>query len=169
MNKAKLTNIVIREATNEDSIYILKLIFDIWIHEYHFDVKQEDFPDLHDIKKYYMQTGGLFLIAVLDSKIIGTIACEKLNEKQFVLKRMFVNKQYRQLGVAQLLFNQLIGKMFHTKKSTGAELFLSTKESSALAAKQFYIKNGFRIISKSELPKHFPYFCEDDLFMLRDN
>lgn len=157
--------ITIREATNKDSNLILDLIFDIWINEYHFGVKRENFPDLHDIEKHYTKSNGLFLVALVNDKIIGTIACNKLSNEHFVLKRMFVNKDYRRLGIAQMLLDQLFKLIAHPRKNESISFFLSTKESDAIAAKKFYLKNGFRIISKSALPENFPFFYKDDLFM----
>lgn len=165
--KAKIyENIIIREATNRDSGFIINLIFDIWINEYHFEVKKEDFPDLQEIENYYAKENGLFLVAVVNGEIVGTIACNQLPGENFVLKRMFVNKNYRGLGIAQMLLNKLFEL---TITNNNIVFFLSTKESEAIAAKKFYLKNGFRIISKTALPKDFPFFYQDDLFMLRDD
>lgn len=168
MNDKIDRDIIIREATDNDANFIIELIFDIWINEYHFDVKREDFPDLHDIEKYYTDKGGLFLVAIANNKIIGTIACDKLNHKHFILKRMFVNKDYRRLGIAQSLLTKLFDQIVFAAEDLNVLLFLSTKESDAFAAKRFYLKNGFRIIPKSAVPKNFPFFYKDDLFMLKD-
>jgi N-acetylglutamate synthase-like GNAT family acetyltransferase len=158
-------NITIREATNHDSAGILTLIFDIWRNEYHFAVNKENFPDLHSIEEFYLHRGGLFLIAILNSKIIGTIACDKLSSGTYVLKRMFVEKPFRKIGVGQKLFDELMKRKFCSDKKCC--LYLSTKDSLAIAAKQFYLKNGFQIISRKCLPLEFPYFYEDDLFMVK--
>jgi len=160
--------VTIREATNRDSNFILDLIFEIWINEYHFEVKKENFPDLNEIEKYYTKEKGLFLVSIVNDKIVGTIACEKLSHEHFVLKRMFVNRDYRRLGIAQMLLDKLFELITISIKDSNVSFFLSTKESDALAAKKFYLKNGFRIISKAELPKNFPFFYKDDLFMLRE-
>ena len=36
----------IREVSSQDMANITNLIFDIWMNEYQFDVKKEDYPDL---------------------------------------------------------------------------------------------------------------------------
>jgi len=158
-------SIFIREATNQDSNAIIELIFNIWIGEHHFAVKKEDFPDLHDIEQYYQTVDGLFLVATIDNKIVATIACNKLKDKQFVLKRMFVKKDCRRFGIAQLLLDQLFNEIVYTKNISDITFYLSTKEKEAIAAKHFYLKNGFEIINKEDIPKNFPFFYEDDLFM----
>lgn len=166
MNLATGENITIREAKDEDAECISNLIFNIWVNEHSFDVTRENFPDLREIEKYY--ANGLFLVAIANEKIVGTIACDQLADRQFALKRMFVSKDFRGAGVAQQLLNRLLEQMT-AKNGNCPSFFLSTKESQAIAAKKFYLRNGFRVISKSELPKNFPFFYKDDLFMLRSS
>lgn len=154
-------DIHIRLATNEDSSKILHLIGTIWINEYKFEINLQDFPDLHQILRFYSKEKGLFLVAVWKDKIIGTLACSKLMNDTFVLKRMFVHQDFRKNGIAQRLLEVLL------KEKMDETFYLSTKEEVAAAAKNFYLKNGFKIITKEELPKDFPFFYEDDLFMKR--
>ncbi len=153
---------VIRAARSEDSPAIVRLIFEIWVDEYAFKVAPQDFPDLHHIKHYYHERGGLFLVALSGDKIIGTIACDTLSEEVFVLKRMFVHKEFRRKGVAQKLLDTLMGQ-----KGSRGSWYLSTKAEVAIAAKKFYLRNGFVIIERRELPSGFPFFYEDDLFMMK--
>jgi GNAT superfamily N-acetyltransferase len=160
-------DISIRSATDQDSEAILALLFNIWINEYQFNVKKEDFPDLHKIETSYLEKGGRFLVAVHKNQIIGTIACEKLNDSCFALKRMFLEKNFRGQGIAQLLYSQLLKEVIPSSGNTNrVSFYLSTKEDTALAAKKFYLKNGFKVITRDELPSNFPFFYEDDLFMM---
>lgn len=162
-------NLIIRSAGDKDSTAITKLIFDIWTREYHFDVKKEDYPDLHNIEHYYNKAGRLFLVAEIDGVIVGTIASDKLTANHYVLKRMFVKHEYRGLGIAQTLLDKLFLECVYSRKNLNVSFYLSTKEDEALAAKRFYLKNGFRRIQSCQLPKNFPFFYQDDLFMLKDN
>ena len=73
---------------------------------------------------------------------------------------MFVRKDFRGKGVAQKLLETLLEKM-----EAPFKIYLSTKGDLALAAKKFYLRNGFAIITKKELPEGFPFLYEDDLFM----
>ena len=102
----------------------------------------------------------LFFVAICDDTIVGTIAYNILDQQSIVLKRMFVKKEYRRNGVAQKLFNRLYQQL-----SFGQTIYLSTKENMALAAKAFYLRNQFTVITKNELPDQFPFFYEDDFFM----
>ena len=164
---AEKMNVSIRLATDQDSDAITRLLFDIWINEYQFDVKRENFPDLKEIEKSYVRAGCVFLVAIYNDKIIGTIACEKLNESCFVFKRMFVSKVFCGRGVAQLLLDRLLDEVLSSSGHKDACFYLSTKENDAIAAKRFYLKNGFKVIYRDELPNNFPLFYEDDLFMRR--
>jgi len=159
-----MANIIIKPALNKDSKVIVELIFNIWQNEYHFNVVPTDFPDLQDIEGHYNTQNGHFLIAVEENMILGTIACSKLIEDVYVLKRMFVIKKRRKHGVAQLLINTLLNLL---PQKHDVSIYLSTKENQAIAAKAFYLKNHFRAIERSALPDNFPYFYEDDLFMVR--
>lgn len=163
----QILDISVRLATDQDVDAITSLLFSIWRNEYQFDVKREEFPDLQEIEKSYVQPGGLFLVAIHKAQVIGTIACEKLDESCFVLKRMFVNKTFRGRGVAQLLLDRLLGEVLSWSGHKDTCFYLSTKEHEAIAAKRFYVKNGFEVVSRGELPDNFPFFYEDDLFMKR--
>ena len=161
----KTSGISIRPAINKDAEDILNLLFNIWINEYGFDVEKEDFLDLLEIENFYNDSKGLFLVALDKEQIIGTIACQKLNDSCFVLKRMFVDKKFRGCGIAQLLLDNLLTEMVVLNEIQNTTFYLSTKENQAIAAKKFYLRNKFQVISRDELPENFPFFYKDDLFM----
>ncbi len=161
--------ITIRKATNNNSVDITNLILNIWINEYHFDVNKDDAPDLQDIESHYHKNNGLFFVAVKDDVLIGTIAGSALSENEWVLKRMFVNENYRRSGIAQLLLEKLLSEIFILTGNEKSSVFLSTREIESPAPKAFYLKNGFCVVEKLELPVNFPYFYEDNLFMMRSD
>lgn len=156
--------LTVRQANNNDAKAIQQLIFNIWLNEYGFDVKPSDFPDLVDIEKYYTRKDGVFFVALEQTEVVGTIALDRLSSDVYVLKRMFVKKAYRRQGVAQQLLDHLLAFI---PRSSEARLFLSTKQDQALAAKAFYLKNAFEVVDRTRLPAGFPFFYEDDLFMLK--
>ena len=119
---------------------------------------EEDLPK--NIESYYQDRGGQFWVAEMDAQVVGTIACEKLKDDEFVLKRMFVHNRARGQGIAQKLLDKVLSHL-----PANASIFLSTKEDEALAAKALYLKNGFMVVGKDELPQEFPFFYEDNLFM----
>jgi N-acetylglutamate synthase-like GNAT family acetyltransferase len=156
---------IIRKATNKDSEQISSLIFNIWINENGFEVDPDNFPDFKQIDEYYNNSDGLFLCAERDGLIVGTIATQQLDSNIYALKRMFVLKELRGTGLAQNLINELFKQKFSTLKNI--DIYLSTKEDVCVAAKYFYLKNGFVQISPNTLPESFPFFYEDDLYMVK--
>ena len=95
-------------------------------------MKKEDYPDLREIERYYLQARGEFLVAVLGDVIVGTIACDKLGESTYVLKRMFVDRRHRGLGIAQLLLDKLFDRITHRENNQAYSFFLSTKDSHSI-------------------------------------
>ena len=157
----------IRKATNKDSPEIANLIFNIWRKEYNFTIRPEDYPDLVDIEGKYSAKGGLFLVAEIDYCIVGTIACVPFDANTCVLKRMFVHKELRKRGIAQALLDRLFVEIKTGKAEEKVTLLLSTNRKLAINAQKFYRKNDFREVSLEHLPKNFPFFLDDDLFLIK--
>lgn len=103
-----------------------------------------------------------YWMALKDDKIIGTIAILKLKNKNAVLKKMFVQKNFRRTknGISILLLQQLIDWCTKEKVTT---IFLGTM-TQFKAAHRFYTKNGFQKIDQSELPIDFVHNPIDDIF-----
>ncbi len=161
--------ISIRKATDIDAPSIREMIFNIWKNEYHFQIQENDYPDLYHIETHYLDDNNLFLIAENKQQhIVGTIACSALKKDYYVLKRMFVSKNFRRYGIAQALLNELFNRIVYSYQRYKAVFVLSTKRDQAIAAEQFYLKNGFHEISMEDLPQNFPFFYQDDLFMLKN-
>ncbi|HDS11694.1 MAG TPA: N-acetyltransferase [Candidatus Wirthbacteria bacterium] len=74
-------------------------------------------PDLFAIEDYYQKTGGNFWIALDKDQVIGTIALINIGQNRGLLKRMYVQKEYRGKGVAQELLQTLLE--FAQKNSFG--------------------------------------------------
>ena len=55
-------------------------------------------------KKFYI----LYLVAIIDGKIVGTMALKKVNGEIVRLKRMYVRKGYEGRGIAQKLLNEIV-------------------------------------------------------------
>lgn len=137
-------DILITKAKNSDATQITNLIFSIWHDEYDFKVNKEDYPDLAN-PEIYAEKGGNFLVARTSGQVVGTIATEKLADQIYILKRMFVRKDLRGQGLAQKLLDEIF------KLQGSGSYYLSTKEDLAIAAKKFYLKNGFVQISSVEV------------------
>jgi len=143
---------------------VLELIIDIQTKEFNLPITLSDQPDLQDIPAFYQQGYGNFWLALLDNKVIGTIALIDINNAQSALRKMFVAKQYRgrDPGIAQQLLNNIIQ---WCKLKNIQEIYLGTV-SMMQAAQRFYEKNGFFAITQAELPEKFPLMKVDTKFYL---
>jgi putative acetyltransferase len=87
------------------------------------------------VKKNYI----LFLVAVNDGEIIGTMALKKINSKTVRLKRMYVRSGHERKGVAQKLLDEVV----NFAKNKGYEKMLLRTYPIMENANRFWKKNGF--------------------------
>jgi len=109
-----------------------------------------------DIKNHYNKDeGGCFWVVEYtdNSQIIGTVAIRKLKEVAFTdtatidnttsdsaeLKRMFLTKQYRGLGIGQ----QMLDTALDFAKRIGCSRILLYSSKELKASRKLYLKNGF--------------------------
>jgi len=151
-NKAQaLYNISIFEE--RDSEQVLELISDIITNEFHFKLELHARgldSDLLDIKKHYNRsTGGCFWIAKAGNKnkIVGTTGIRRLDKfhsSTCELKRMYVLKPYRQLGIAQKMLETAIS---YARVSGYSGIVLDSSKN-LTAARSLYLKNSFKDIKR---------------------
>jgi len=101
-------------------------------------------------------------IAIVENKVIGSIALLDIGNSRGALRKMFVHKDFRgkEYGVGHTLLNNLL-EWARQKKFT--EILLGTTER-FIAAQRFYEKNGFTVIEKHLLPGEFPVMEVDVKF-----
>src|SRR3569832_2195432 len=130
---------------------VARLILSIQQNEFNIPVTLDDQPDLLNIENVYLKKHGNFWVAVENEQVIGTIALIDIGNRQSALRKMFVHKEYRgkDKGIGQLLLNTLIEwcRQCHIN-----EIYLGTVEQ-LLAAKKFYVRNGFLRVEKKRLPE----------------
>ncbi len=141
---------------------ILHMILQIQQQEYHLPITAEDQPDLFCIPSFYQQENGNFWVAVDGGAVVGTIAMKNIGNGNAVLRKMFVQKEYRgkELGVSRALLTQLIE---WAREKNFRRIYLGTTPQ-FLAAHRFYVKNGFTEIGVEELPAEFPVMEVDKKF-----
>jgi putative acetyltransferase len=136
---------LIREFTNKDSNSVFNLILNIVDKEFNIKVDLNGLDsDLVCLGEYYNRNNGgcLYVAEIKDgNKIIGTAAIRNL--KQFhsacELKRMFVSKEYRKLGIGQGLLDVTLD----FARRAGYSKILLYSSSDLKAARNLYLKNGF--------------------------
>ncbi|PWB26003.1 GNAT family N-acetyltransferase [Flavobacterium sp. HTF] len=152
----------IKLIQNEYETQIVDLILNIQQKEFNVPITLEDQPDLLNIKNFYFESGGCFLGAFIDNKLVGTIALVKFNEEAGAIRKMFVRKEFRgkEFNIAQQLLEQLIK---YSEENGLKNLYLGTV-TILQAALRFYERNHFITIPKEALPADFPIMRPDNVF-----
>ncbi|MDQ6722931.1 MAG: GNAT family N-acetyltransferase [Thermoproteota archaeon] len=123
----------------------LHFISDIVVNEFKITLDFDNLDsDLLHIKQYYdKDNGGCFwVVEQIDNyQIIGTVAIRKLIQftSTAELKRMFLSKPYRGLGIRQIMLDTAIN---FAKKLDYSEIFLYSSKDLTVS-RILYIKNGF--------------------------
>lgn len=127
-----------------------KLVLGIQNDEFLLGLSAQDQPDLPNIGEFYKK--GRFWVALNEeNQVMGTIGLEPLNEKQSVLRKMFLHKSMRgnkDLNLAQNLFETLLR---FAKEKDYQEIWLDTPPP-AHAAHRFYERNGFELMPRESVP-----------------
>lgn len=119
-------------------------------------------PDLLDIECSYQNKGGQLQVAVDSSSghVIGCLGLVALRDGNVALKKMFVAKPYRKLGLGKKLLEEFITYCYENSKKA---IFLGTT-SDFEAAQYFYQKSGFKEITSADLPEDFPRLTMDNCY-----
>lgn len=144
---------------------VIAVILSIQQFEFNIPITLEDQPDLRDIPGFYQHGDGNFWVALDGPRVVGTAALLDIGNHQAALRKMFVSASHRggEHGIAKGLLNAL----FAWRQARGVrEIYLGTT-AAFLAAHRFYEKQGFREISRPELPERFPVMAVDTKFYCR--
>lgn len=141
---------------------VVDLILSIQQNEFGIPITVEAQPDLKNIPGFYQQNAGNFWVAIIENKIVGTIALLDIGNKCGALRKMFVHRGYRgkEWRAGQQLLNTLLE---WSSQNNFKEILLGTTEK-FLAAQRFYEKNDFEEIDKQLLPEKFPIMAVDVKF-----
>lgn len=81
---------------------LIEFILSIQKNEFNINISRNDQPDLENIDRYYLNSGGQFWLALNHhQKIIGTIGLIRLDNNKSALKKMFVDEDYRNLKIGK--------------------------------------------------------------------
>ena len=149
-----------------DEDAIIDLIVPIQSVEYGIAITADDQPDLRDIRGFYLPGRGGFWVARDGRQIVGTIALKEFGDDQGALRKMFVAPDYR--GAPHRLGQTLLDTLLAHARASGLRQVLLGTTDAFHAAHRFYKRNGFTIISKSDLPAGFPLAPVDTRFYVLD-
>ena len=120
-----------------------------WLEKY-FYIEEYDKKVLLNPQKYILDEGGHILFALIDKKVVGTVALIKRAHGVFELSKMAVTEEYQGLRIGQKLMYACID--FAGK--TGAKRLFLDSNTKLTPAITLYNKVGFREIP---VPKDTPY------------
>jgi N-acetylglutamate synthase-like GNAT family acetyltransferase len=165
VNSREMEAIEIKPYDDRLKQEVAALIVGIQRDEFLIPIDLETQPDLKAIPSFYQVNNGNFWVALLDNKVVGTIALLDIGEHLGALRKMFVSKDHRgkEWGVGQSLLNTLFE---WAKEKNYAAIYLGTTEK-FVAAQRFYEKNGFEEVDKGLLPATFPIMKVDVKFYKR--
>lgn len=126
------------------------------------DVSIEEQPELLDLAGAYR--GGGFWVAVAGGEIVGTIGMMRYGASG-VLKKLFVRHDYRGPGGAS---HGLYDKAMDWAVARGLTAIFLDTPSVATRSHAFYQRRGFRVVSRTELPKGYDFPDRDSLIFKLD-
>jgi GNAT superfamily N-acetyltransferase len=155
----------VRELSDNDLETVVNLIVDIVVNEFDIPLKLDGIDsDLQNINQHYNKdNGGCFWVVEKvdnnNNQIVGTVAIRNLGQivSTCELKRMFVLKRYRGLGVGQMMLDVVLDS---ARKSGYSNICLYSSKS-LLAARKLYLRNGF-----ADIPRYNDDY-RADVFMAR--
>lgn len=103
------------------------------------NLEKEDEETLQHPEKTYLQQGGFLFFAQYEKEIIGCVALKRLDDSSFEFAKLFIDPDYRGLGIATRLIERCITRC---AENDAEELWLQTTLSMPKAHKLYY-KLGF--------------------------
>ncbi|PSR56450.1 hypothetical protein AHMF7605_24605 [Adhaeribacter arboris] len=139
-------NLKFRPATNPDIPEIVSLVKKC-LQEFNLTYSPESSEsDLANIETTYINAGGAFeTLQTNQAQIVGTVALYKVNSTTAKLRKMYVAKDYRGVGLGRLLLEKIIARAIYLGFQ---EILLETVHTMA-AAIQLYESFGFRKVKQT--------------------
>lgn len=143
---------------------IIDLILRIQNDESGIDLSLEEQPDLNDIAAAYQKEEGEFWVALDGGRVIGTIGIMNKGNRYGILKKFFVDAEYRGQKVGLNLYRELL----NFAREHGIQHVILDTPSVAKESHTFYARAGFRQIAKEDLPIPYEFPDRDSLLFLLD-
>ncbi len=130
----------IKEYQDSDKDSVYSLILSIMEEEFEGIPANLYLQDISDISNVYGGEGENFYVCEKDNKIIGTIALKREDDESVLLRRFFVNPNFRNSGVGGKLINKVLE---FCKKEKYKKIFFSGN-TKMHKVKLLLLKNGFK-------------------------
>jgi putative acetyltransferase len=115
----KNLDIKIKTAKSTEDFFEGKKIIIEYANWLGIDLSFQNFDDeLNRLQEMYSEPTGGLILASIDNKVIGVAGIRKFESKDCELKRMYVNNEYRNLGIGKILLESAIelAKKLHYNK-----------------------------------------------------
>lgn len=103
------------------------------------ELEEEDKFTLYNPDKAYLENGGFLFYAKFKTEIVGCVALKRLNEDTFEFAKLFIDPNFRKLGIATKLIERCISRCM---ENDAKELWLQTTMGMPQAHRLYY-KLGF--------------------------
>ena len=153
---------MVRLYRSSDCSQVIDLVLRIQNDEYHVGLSLSDQPDLTHINESYFDSGGAFWVAQENDSIIGCIGFLPLSSEVGVLKKFFVDENFRGKGVSTSLYKSFIT----FAKEKGFTTVILDTPSVAKRSHAFYKHVGFQQVSKEDIPVIYEYTDRNSLFFI---
>lgn len=139
---ARIADVIVREATDDDSDAVIALIDDVYA-EYQGCVLlvDEEEPELRAPASAYQRLGGKFWVAECDGNICGTVALTPTDAPHVArLNKLYVSTAARSRGIGEAMCN-LVERT--AKEDLNAEMMMLYTDSRFLKAHRLYERLGY--------------------------
>lgn len=139
--------VLIRKICPSDTPQVKQLICGILDKEFAFEHQSYAGPDLDDPARYYGGQKDIFLVAEKDGTIIGTVAIKEDTPDTALLRRIFLNKEFRGQGYGEKLLQKALAFCFEQQYQNVTFRGTATMQ----AALQLCLKEGFKETDVAEM------------------
>ncbi|TXK75116.1 GNAT family N-acetyltransferase [Mesonia sp. K4-1] len=110
-----------------------------WLTQY-FEVTEYDQPFFENPRKEILEKKGYIFLASLENEIVGSVALERITDKEYTLAKMGVKSGFQGLRIGQLLMDKAVEKA----EELNLESLVLYTNHQLVQALNLYSKYGFR-------------------------
>ena len=118
-----------------------------WIEKY-FEVTELDKKSFDNPKNEILDKKGFIYLAKYNNDIVGSVALERISDRQYALTKMGVESGYQGKKIGQLLIKTAIEKCIELELES---VVLYTNHV-LISALNLYFKNGFKMVQLDYVP-----------------
>lgn len=142
---------------------VVELIERIQVGEFKIPIEEGQRKELQSISKAFQKDKGNYWVALLNERVIGTIAVIDIGHQAFELRDVFLDKDYR--GALRGFAKKLLDTVLEWAKEHDVRTIYLGTTLAFRAAHRFYEKHGFREIARKDMPPYCqPMDCDEKFY-----